>query len=364
MSRFGMLLRCAVAAAALLCLGAASASANSMPAGMSWSGDMSTGDFSQYSFLEQCPGDIASVVGNPAPAGVHAVQLKVSDGDTQSACPGKVFTPNPAASMIGPTVFHNGDDAWMGFSVYLPAGFPTIPTWFQFAEVYGPPFGGSPPIGLDIEGNRMGLWRDATHNFDNPWSTPVVTGQWQDIVLHVKFSPDPTVGFVELYFNGVQQQFADGSTRLYYSTLVPGNNWDGASGGNYLDIDQYRSHLDQLGTVTVYDAEMAIGDSYAAVAPQLHYGIASAPTASPAPPPATVRPAPRPTPKPATKPATTPATKPATKPATTPAPKPAPHVGAHSSRVRKHRKHVRRQHAPHYQRPWAWTWLHMLGFDF
>ena len=353
MLRFGKLLRGAMAATILACLTAASASANALPAGMTWSGDLSSGNFSQYAFLEQCPGDISGVVGSPAPAGVHAARLSVSDGDTEASCPGHVFTPNPAASLIGPTVFHNGDDAWMGFSVYFPAGFPNIPNWFQFAELYGKPYGGSPPIGLAVVGNRMGLWRDATQNFDNPWSTPLVTNQWQDIVLHVKFSSDPTVGFVELYLNGVQQQFADGSTRLYYATLVAGNNWDGASGGNYLDIDEYRSHLDQLGTVTIYDAEMAIGDSYAAVAPQLHYGIASAPTSSPAPPSTTVAPAPKPAPKPTTK----------------PAPKPAPHVGAHTTQVKKkakkkHRKHVRRQPTARDQRPSVWNWVHMLGFDF
>lgn len=284
MLRFGKLLACVVVAGALSCASAAGASANALPAGMAWSGDGSTGDLSQWKYVEQCPGDV-SVVGSPAPAGGHAFQLSVNDGDTSSRCPGHVFTPQPAASLISPTLFHNGDDAWIGESLYLPVGFPYIPHWFQFAELDGAPFGGSPPVGLDIEGNHFGLYRDATHNFDAIWNAPVVTGAWQDFVLHVKFSNDPTVGFVELYYNGVQQQFADGSTRDYYATLVAGNNWDGASGGNFLDLDQYRSGYDDFGTLTIYEAEPSIGSSYAAVAPSLHSGILSAPTSAPALPP-------------------------------------------------------------------------------
>jgi hypothetical protein len=342
MVRLGKLVRAAALAALLVCLSAGAASAASLPAGMTWSGDLSTGNFSQFSFLEQCPGDISQTA-SPAPAGAHAVALAVSDNDTESACPGRVFTPNPAASLIGPTMFHNGDDAWMGFSVYFPASFPTIPTWFQFAEVYGHPYGGSPPIGLDIEGNRMGLWRDATHNMDNPWGTPVVTGAWQDFVLHVKFSPDPSVGFVELWLNGIQQSFADGSTRLYYSTLVPGNNWDGGSGGDYLDIDQYRSHLDHLGTVTVYDSEMAIGTSYSAVAPRLHFGIVSPPTTGSA------KPAPIPAPR--TTPPSTPRTTPRSR-------RP---VKGRSTRARKHV--TRAAHRPGYWRhdaEQAFVWAHLF----
>ncbi len=329
MPRFGKLVQGVALLVVVFCVGAAGASAASLPSGMTWSGDLSTGDYSQYHSLEQCPGDITQV-GSPAPAGARAVQLRVSDTDTETACPGQVFTPNPAASLLGPTVFHNGDDAYIGFSVYFPAGFPTIPTWFQFAEIFGHPYGGSPPIGLDVEGNRMGLWRDATHNFDNPWSVPLVTGQWQDLVLHVKFSNDPNAGFVEVWLNGAPQQFSDGSTRLYYSTLVAGNNWDGGSGGDYLDIDQYRSRFDHLGTVTIDEAEMAIGTSYAGVAPRLHDGIVSAPTTAPA----------------APAPATTPATKPVGA-HTSRAPKPAKHKAKkakkakkkHAARALKHRKH-------------------------
>lgn len=271
---------------AFTCIGLGSASARTVPLpGVAWSGDLSTGDLSQWSFVQQCPGAI-SVVGSPAAPGARAVALSVSDNDTESACPNHVFTPNPAAGLIGPSMFHDGDDAYIGFSTLFPTGFPFIPHWFQFAEIYGKPYGGSPPLGLDVVGNRFGLWRDATHGYDNPWSVPLQTNAWQDLVLHVKFSADPTVGFVEIWLNGVQQTFGNGQQRLYMATLVPGINWSGAGGADYLDLDQYRSKLDAFGRVTIYHAAARIGDSFAAVEPSMRLGIAPAPSWVPSPAPA------------------------------------------------------------------------------
>jgi hypothetical protein len=292
-TRIRSLLRVAALTMAVSGLGIAPASAATTGAlmpGVQWSGDLANGSLSQWAYTEGCPGAV-SVVGSPAPAGGHAVAITVNNNDTETACPGKVFSANPAASLISPTLFHSGHDAYAGFSTYFPTNFPTIPHWFQFAELYGPPFVGSPPIGIDVEGNRMGLWRDSTNNYDNPWSVPLQRGAWLDIVLHVKFSSDPTVGFIEIWLNGAQQSFSNGQTRLYMTTLQPGINWNGTTGGNFLDLDQYRSIVDPLGPLTIYHAAAAIGNSYAAVAPNLRAGIATTTTTISATPSASAKPA-------------------------------------------------------------------------
>ena len=291
------LLKVVLLSSVICAAGAGSAAASSLAPGVLWSGDMSSGSLSQYALVEQCPGAV-SVVGSPAPAGVHAVGLTVNNNDTMSACPNHVFSANPAAAVDSPGLFHAGDDRYIGFSTFLPANFPYIPHWFQLAEIYGPPFAGSPPIGIDIEGSRLGLWNDHSTGYANPWSVPVQTNTWLDLVLHVKFSSDPTVGFVEIWLGGVQQTFSNGQQRLYMATLVPGINWTGGNGANTLDLDQYRSILDPFGPVTIYHAAAAVGDSFAAVAPNLRLGIAPATTISTPTAPAslpTAAPAPRPT---------------------------------------------------------------------
>jgi hypothetical protein len=227
-----------------------------------WTGNFSTGSFSQYQFVQDCPGGV-SVVPNPVAGGGMAAKFTVSDANTKYNC-SNVYSANPAASILTSGMFQNGDDRYIGFSTLFPTGFPTITSWFQFAELYGPPYSGSPPIGFDVSGNSLGLWRGLNHNYDNPWRAPIQPNVWERIVAHVKFSTDPSVGFIEITLNGVQQKFSNGSTRLYYQTLVPGTNWDGKT-PNHLDLDQYRGSSPALGTVSIYHSNAEVGMTYASV---------------------------------------------------------------------------------------------------
>lgn len=42
------------------------------------------------------------------------------------------------------------------------------------------------------------------------WNTPLVTGQWNRFVVHAKTARSEDTGFIELWYNGVQQTFNDG----------------------------------------------------------------------------------------------------------------------------------------------------------
>jgi hypothetical protein len=55
------------------------------------------------------------------------------------------------------------------------------------------------------------------------WSIPTPIDQWFSIVLGIKESYDPTVGWVEVYYNGQQQKLSDGSMRLSCQTLDGGD---------------------------------------------------------------------------------------------------------------------------------------------
>jgi hypothetical protein len=228
-----------------------------------WSGDFSTADLSQWGYVQDCPGSI-KVVPNPAGSG-NVAQFSVSDQDIHANCPLLQSGTSPNAFLISPQLFHNGDDMYISFSEYFPVGFPSTATWFQVAELYGQPYGGSPPLGVYVVGNNLVLGRDVTHGYDAPWKAPIQQGVWQNIVLHVKFSPDPTVGFVEIWDNGVQQTFTDGTQRLMMDTLIAGINWNSPNGTNALFLDQYRSGSASMGTVTEYAGPTKVGMTYASV---------------------------------------------------------------------------------------------------
>jgi hypothetical protein len=249
-----------------LAVAAAGVGPGNAAAAAAWSGDFETGDLSQWPSIQACPGDVA-VVTSPVRAGRYAARFTVRDESVTANCPA-VPTSGTRASLASPRLFGPGDDAYIGFSSYFPAGFPAITTgWLQVAEVYGPPYNGPPSIGLAVNGNRLVLTRDNTHNVDAVWTslTGVAKGTgWEDIVLHVKFSTDPSVGFVELWHNGQRQRFTDGTQTLHYSTIVPGVN---GGGPNSLFLNQYRSKIPARGAVTLYHDEGKVGSSYAAVAP-------------------------------------------------------------------------------------------------
>jgi Polysaccharide lyase len=232
-----------------------------------WSADFETGDLSQGAMNQSCPDGVA-VVNELARQGHYAARFTVSDQSTRARCPA-VPNGDPRAQLISPELFREGDDRYIGFSTFFPADFPTISKgWMQVAEIYGPPFAGAPSIGIFVEGDRLVLSRDQAHHWDDVWesTTPIAKGtQWEDIVLHVKFSTDPTIGFVELWHDGVQQKFVDGSSRIYYATLVPGITWNGSP--NRFILNQYRSSSPELGPVTLYHDAAKVGKSYASVAP-------------------------------------------------------------------------------------------------
>lgn len=229
-----------------------------------WKSDFETGDLSEWSSVQACPGGV-TVVTSPVRSGKYAARFSVADDDTHAKC-ASVPTENPRAQIVGPLgLFKPGDEVYIGFSTFFPADFPTITAWLQFQEEYGPPFNGSPTIELDVFGDRLGMWSQQNGVETQIWlaSNAIHKGTaWEDIVLHVKWSTDPNVGFVEIYYEGALQTFTDGKTRDYFATFVPTIN--GLLDSVYMN--QYRKAGANLGTVALYHDDIRVGRTYASVA--------------------------------------------------------------------------------------------------
>jgi MYXO-CTERM domain-containing protein len=74
-----------------------------------------------------------------------------------------------------------------------------------------------------------------------PWSARLVRGAWQDFIFRVKWSSDPSVGFVELWHNGQLVL-----PRYKHATMYPGD-------GIYLKLGLYRSDTVQPVGVVYHD---------------------------------------------------------------------------------------------------------------
>lgn len=82
------------------------------------------------------------------------------------------------------------------------------------------------------------------------------------MVVHIKFSTDPAVGYMEIWKDGAKQTFLDGTQKRFYQTFDP----DATACGN-LQLTNYRMKGMIPSAVTLYQDEIKVGESYDAVAP-------------------------------------------------------------------------------------------------
>jgi len=246
-------------------------------AGSIWNGDLSTGTTSQFGYVQGCPaGGVApqgvSVVNNPVrPGYAYSSKFTVSDQSVTANCPILGSPGHPNAVLQSPGLFAPGDNDYIGFSTMFPSTFPSnVCTpwvkmcWMQVMEIYGQPYAGVTPVGLYVVGNKLVLEAFGATIWTSP--TNIVKGAWEDTELHVNFSTSATVGYVELWYNGVQQTLANGTTRNYEATMQAGNNWDGTH-ANRLYLSQYRGPNPAMGSVTLYHSAAKVGQTFLQAAP-------------------------------------------------------------------------------------------------
>jgi hypothetical protein len=198
------------------------------------------------------------------------MQFTVSDQSVNANCPILGSPTHPNANAISKPLFTPGNNDYIGWSTLFPTGFPSICTpavsgcFMQIMEIYGMPFAGSSPVSMMVSGRSLFL---NTRVAGNIWTSPQIQyGAWNDFVLHVNFSTNPTLGYIELWYKGQPQTFKNGSTRFYEATLQPGVNWDGTH-PDTLYLQQYRGANPPMGTLTLYHTGAKVGTTYASAAP-------------------------------------------------------------------------------------------------
>jgi hypothetical protein len=215
---------------------------------------------------EQAP-DRITTDSSVARKGTHSVKFTVAGTDNPSGFGVRADLAGPST---GPAALCEGDERYIGWSILFPSDFTSQLSqngWVAVAEDgFGSPYG-YPSLNFAFDGGPNGgrfVLDSRTGGLNNPqaiWSVNPTYGQWMDVVTHVKFSTDPSVGYVELWINGVRQTFSNGSQRYYQNTLLPGADTCGR-----IQHQNYRDPA-MSGTVTLYQDEIKMGTSYAAVAP-------------------------------------------------------------------------------------------------
>jgi len=198
-------------------------------AGVVWRGDFETGDRSQYSAAHLVSADRLQVVTSPVAEGRYALKVTVKQGDDPINASGNrnelVYLSNEAA----------GSEYYYRWKVMFPADYPSVRTWQLFTQWHHDGCCGSPPVEFYVYGEELRL---RLTNGADVWTAPLVRGVWHELVFHVKWSPDPAVGFVELWHNREQALPKRSAATMYAGTK------------NYLKLGLYRNDtITQVGVV-------------------------------------------------------------------------------------------------------------------
>ena len=159
-----------------------------------WRGDFESGDLEQWGTTQRVADDRIQVVRSPTRQGSSAARFEVRAGDNVGG-----GAPRAELALLNrrDACCREGDERWYRWQTMFDRGFPTDPGKFIDFVQFKKDGEGSGPVTFMVWGEQMEMRANGTH-----WKAPLRRGQWEDFVFHVKWSPDSTVGFVELWRNG------------------------------------------------------------------------------------------------------------------------------------------------------------------
>ncbi|MGD9530409.1 heparin lyase I family protein [Pseudonocardia sp.] len=244
------LLAAATAATAALAAGVVAPAAAAAPLVSSGSrtvfvGDYDTGDFCQWNTLQSVVqngqacgyrGDHYSArLGDGGDGHRTAARYELRDGDVPNVPGGE--RSEVRAGRAGDV--HEGDERWYAFSLKFDRDFPS-PTGSYMVVMQWHPVTGPPPLAVEVDRSGNLIVRNANVGETSEVIGRIKRGQWVDYVLHVRFSDDPSIGFVEVAENG--------------TTVVRRTPWRGMpTASNYLKEGLYRDKTDTARAVLWHD---------------------------------------------------------------------------------------------------------------
>jgi len=136
----------------------------------------------------------------------RAYLLHLRDGDDCAGERTELGQGNPPKPGFENRVFQRGDDLWIGYQFLIPSGrFPTVSTWNCLVQLKSEGEGG-PVFCPSLIDERFGLGTISSREAESVggydlWrdDEPLRRDRWTKVLFHIRFDPDPEVGFVEFY---------------------------------------------------------------------------------------------------------------------------------------------------------------------
>jgi hypothetical protein len=192
----------------------------------------------------------ASLLTSGAFEGGQAARFEVQSGDVEPE------TGSQRSEVSGPT-FDEGQDLYVRDAIRIPSGNTYEGPWQIIQQWHEEDWNGSPGVAVFLDEDRQ-LTLGPGDSSRTLWdSAPLQSDRWYDLIYRVNFSQDSSVGFVEVWLDGVPQTLDNGQNRIYAQTTQ--------TDATYLKAGIYRSKSSSGTSVVEHDA-ILVGTSYAAVA--------------------------------------------------------------------------------------------------
>jgi Polysaccharide lyase len=199
-------------------------------------------------YVQSLPGRATLTTTDPF-EGAKAARFEVRAGDVEPD------TGSQRSEVSGPT-FKEGEDLYVRDAIRVPSGNNFSVPWQIVEQWHEEDWNGSPGMAVFLE-NDHALRLGAGDGSPSYWtSSPLEDDRWYELVYRMNLSQDPSIGFVEVWLDGVQQKLAGGQTRTYGQTIQKPET--------YIKAGIYRSKS-STGTSIVEHDSIMIGTSLAAV---------------------------------------------------------------------------------------------------
>ena len=130
--------------------------------------------------------------------------FRLLDGDDCSGERAELGQGNPIKRGLEDRLFQRGDDVWIAYQFLIPRGEPPASGKWECLGQLKALGDGGPVVCADLVDDRLALLHagsvfQLSTDTDRLWTAPgpVVRGRWIRYLLHVRFDPDPTIGFLE-----------------------------------------------------------------------------------------------------------------------------------------------------------------------
>ncbi len=237
--------------------------ASPAPSGVIWQADPALGAAANFAGLETAPGSI-TVANDPqgrfGPS--FRYQTMQNHGVKSRAESRGMRLPNGSVYTLGTAV--EGQTFFLGWRALWNPMPITRGAWIAFFQLHmdgaGSSSGGG-PIALRTLGDGQLHFQLVTPRGGSThiWSAPLSLNTWNTFVIGFRLSRTSSIGWVEFWYNGVQQRFTNGAMQYPAATLI--NSFVNTKWG------VYRSGANHGGVAVAYMNHATLGRSYADVAP-------------------------------------------------------------------------------------------------